>query len=62
MAAQQYIRPVPRRTIPIPHPPGFVPQPSTDKQEREYLKNGIIYNGVTGMMIMNADTKQRYYS
>ena len=42
---------------PIPLPVGFVPIPFTDKQEDEYIKDGIVYNGETGYPIMNANTK-----
>lgn len=60
MAATQYVRPVRRIIGPIPIPPGFVPCPCPDKQEYEFLKGGIIYNGKTGYPKLNPSTGQRY--
>jgi len=59
MAAIKYTRPVLPRP-PIPIPPGFVPCPCPDKQEYEYLKGGIIYDGKTGYPKINPSTGQRY--
>lgn len=66
MGAIKYTRPVlprpnPPVPPPIPIPLGFVPIPSTDLQEKEFIKDGIIYDGVTGYPIINAETKEQYY-
>ena len=60
MADIKYTPPIPRPTIPIPIPDDFVPVPFPDKQESEYQKNTIIYNGVTGLPKINAETGQHY--
>jgi len=61
MAAIKYTRPV----LPIPQPPipipiGFVPQPFKDRQDYEYVQNGLIMNGKTGLPKYNAETGQIY--
>lgn len=61
MAAIKYTRPVLPTPPPIPIPPGYVPVPFKDKQEYEYVKDGIIMNGKTGYPKFNTETGQVYF-
>jgi len=58
------IRPRPRPPFPplppLPVPITFVPQPYPDGQEHEYVKDGVIYDGLTGMPLYDIDTDQYY--
>lgn len=64
-----YPRPHPRPKPIDPFPKPFPPPepaappfyPSPDKQDAEYLMDGIIYDGVSGKPIFNLKTGVLYY-
>lgn len=68
MALQDFYprpRPRPRPIDPFPIPPPQPAEPpyypSPDRQEYEYIKDGIIYNGATGRPVFNLKTGVYYY-
>ena len=47
--------------FPGPVPPGIVPEPFPDSQENEYIRNGIVYNGITGLPVFNIETGEYFF-